>query len=125
MYMQIPVCWHWIHEPATRKPTVEVAHEAILREWERLREWLNASRADIRQERLIAQAADEWQTSNRDTSYLLTGSRLEQAEIWLKNTELAQTPREREFVQASMQHAHAQEQAETERKQTRDRFRDT
>ena len=45
------------HDPSTRRPTVEVAHEAILREWERLRWWLNESREDIRQERLIAQAA--------------------------------------------------------------------
>ena len=32
------------HEPETRQPTVEVAHEAILREWKQLREWLNQSR---------------------------------------------------------------------------------
>ncbi len=35
------------HDPATRSPTVEVAHEAILREWERLRKWLSESREDV------------------------------------------------------------------------------
>jgi serine/threonine protein kinase/energy-coupling factor transporter ATP-binding protein EcfA2 len=34
-------------DPGTRTPTVEVAHEALLREWERLRSWLNESREDI------------------------------------------------------------------------------
>jgi hypothetical protein len=29
------------HDLASRNPVVEVAHEAILREWERLRQWLN------------------------------------------------------------------------------------
>ena len=33
------------NDPATRAPTVEVAHEALLREWPRLREWLNETRA--------------------------------------------------------------------------------
>lgn len=35
-------------DPATREPTVEVAHEALLREWERLRNWLDESRDDVR-----------------------------------------------------------------------------
>src|SRR5262249_31139580 len=35
-------------DPITRGPTVEVAHEALLREWPRLRAWLEASRADVR-----------------------------------------------------------------------------
>ncbi len=29
------------HDPASRAPTIEVAHEALLREWERLRNWLS------------------------------------------------------------------------------------
>ena len=54
------------NDPATRTPTVEVAHEAILREWERLRAWLNESREDIRQQRIVAQAADAWKANRRD-----------------------------------------------------------
>jgi hypothetical protein len=45
-------------EPWTlRGATVEVAHEAILREWGRLREWLAESRADVRLQRQLALAA--------------------------------------------------------------------
>jgi DNA-binding CsgD family transcriptional regulator len=44
---------------ATRVPTVEVVHEALIHRWERLHEWIDASRADIRQQRLLAAAA-EW-----------------------------------------------------------------
>ena len=47
------------HDPATRSPTVEVAHEALLREWDRLRGWLNESREDIRLERQLSTAAEE------------------------------------------------------------------
>ena len=35
-------------DPATREPTVEVAHEALLREWPRLREWIEADRDRLR-----------------------------------------------------------------------------
>src|SRR5262249_60878682 len=46
-------------DPQTRGPTVEVAHEALLREWGRLRAWLEASREDLRVQRRLGQAATE------------------------------------------------------------------
>src|SRR5690606_5782010 len=88
------------HDPETRQPTVEVAHEAILREWDRLRQWLNESRADIRQERALARAAVEWNAHNQDMSFLLRGARLEQAEKWQQETALILSPLEREFIAA-------------------------
>src|SRR5262249_37077710 len=60
-------------DPTTREPTIEVAHEALIRQWNRLREWLNTSRADVRQERLLAAAAVEWRAANCDPSFLLSG----------------------------------------------------
>ena len=45
------------HEPATREPTIEVAHEALIREWDRLNGWLDESRADVRLQRLLGAAA--------------------------------------------------------------------
>ena len=41
-------------DPATRRPTVEVAHEAILACWVRLSAWLEESRDDLRQRRILA-----------------------------------------------------------------------
>jgi WD40 repeat protein/serine/threonine protein kinase len=103
------------HDPATRKPIVEVAHEAILREWDRLRIWLNASRDDIRQERTVAQAADDWQAHHQDTSYVLRGSRLEQVEKWYETSELVLTPLEREFIEASIAQRETETQVEMKR----------
>ncbi len=103
------------YDPSTRRPTVEVAHEAILREWDRLRQWLNDTRDDIRQERIIAQASEAWHNNDRDRSYLLTGTRLEQVATWCEQTELALTPLESEFIQASVEEAKKLEIAETER----------
>lgn len=103
------------HDPETRQPTVEVAHEAILREWDTLRQWLNESRDDIRQERLVSRAADEWEQHNRDDSYLLRGARLEQAEKWQQSTELVLTPLERTFINSSISYREREQQTETAR----------
>jgi hypothetical protein len=53
-------------DPISHGPTVEVAHEALLRAWPRLREWLAASRASVRLQRQLAAAALEWESSQHD-----------------------------------------------------------
>ena len=90
------------NDPITRGPTVEVAHEAVLREWTRLREWLNESRADLRLQRQLANAAHEWEHAERDESFLLTGAHLAQFDGWSQTTGLALTQHERDFLNASM-----------------------
>jgi DNA-binding CsgD family transcriptional regulator/ABC-type sugar transport system substrate-binding protein len=103
------------YDPATRTPTVELAHEAILREWGRLRVWLDESRADMRLQRLLAHAATEWQKAGGDTSFLLTGSRLAQFEEWAADTSLALTAAERAYLQESVAEKKRQTALETER----------
>lgn len=103
------------HDPETRQPTVEVAHEAILREWDRLRQWLNESRDDIRQEQALARAAQEWKQHNQDISYLLRGARLEQIETWHQTTDLALTPLEQSYIAESLQQRETETQAEIAR----------
>ncbi|MGD8753991.1 MAG: protein kinase, partial [Anaerolineales bacterium] len=90
------------HDPATRRPTVEVAHEALLREWDRLREWLDESRADIRLQRQLARAANEWSEAEGDSSFLLRGARLEQFETWRRITGLALTQLEEDYLKVSL-----------------------
>jgi WD40 repeat protein/serine/threonine protein kinase/energy-coupling factor transporter ATP-binding protein EcfA2 len=103
------------HDPLTRSPTVEVAHEALLQEWERLREWLNTSRADVRLQRQLAAHAAEWDRAQHDVSYLLRGSRLKQFERWSAETELALTPGERAYLDASVDEHDRQAHLERER----------
>ncbi len=89
-------------DPITRGATIEVAHEALLREWTRLREWLNESRSDVRTQRQLAMATNEWNNAKQDTSFLLSGARLEQFEGWASNTTIALTQNERAFLSASV-----------------------
>src|SRR6266545_4555794 len=86
-------------DPLTRGPTVEVAHEALLSEWERLRIWISERREDLLLERRLADAIDEWDRAGKDPSYLLTGGRLEQFATWAGTTDLALTTAERDYLQ--------------------------
>ncbi|MBI5960258.1 MAG: WD40 repeat domain-containing protein [Chloroflexi bacterium] len=105
------------HDPATRSPTVEMAHEAILHEWERLRGWLDTSRLDIRQQRLLAAAASDWHKANQDSSYLLRGARLDQFAAWAADAPIALTTRERSFLDASLDQQSHEAESERERQQ--------
>ena len=69
-------------DPQTGTPTVELAHEAMLTAWPRLHRWIDASRDDLRAQHRLAAAARDWNEADQDPSFLLSGSRLEQAEAW-------------------------------------------
>ena len=86
----------------TGAPTIELAHEAILTAWPRLHRWIDVAREDLRTERRVAAAAREWAESDRDPSFLLSGSRLDQADVWRAGSGIAVTPEEREFLDASL-----------------------
>jgi len=104
-------------DPITREPTVEVAHEALLREWGRLRDWLVESREDIRQQRLLADATAQWAGAGQDASYLLRGNRLERFADWADQTNLALTEMERRYLEASRLARTARQIAEEKRRQ--------
>jgi WD40 repeat protein len=55
---------------------VEVAHEALIREWPRLRAWLAEDRDRVRVHRRLTEAAAEWADNGRDPSCLYGGARL-------------------------------------------------
>ncbi|MEQ8674240.1 MAG: protein kinase [Aggregatilineales bacterium] len=90
------------NDPTTRTPTVEVAHEALIRRWMRLREWINESRDALREQRKLATATGEWVTGERKTTYLATGARLSQFEDLLNSRTLALSEDERAFILASV-----------------------
>jgi WD40 repeat protein/DNA-binding SARP family transcriptional activator len=89
-------------DPSTREPTVEVAHEALLGAWERLSGWIDRAREDMRMHRRLSNAASEWQSSSREPSFLLAGSRLDQFEAWGSGTSLALGLGERGYLTASI-----------------------
>lgn len=90
-------------DPITRSPTTEVAHEALIREWKRLRTWLDEGREDVRFQRLLSAASAEWDNSNRERSFLLRGGRLAQFEEWIGRSTIMLTRLDQEYLNASIE----------------------
>jgi WD40 repeat protein/tRNA A-37 threonylcarbamoyl transferase component Bud32 len=78
--------------------SVEVAHEALLREWPRLREWIAEDAEWRRLRRHITQAASDWHAAGRDAGELYRGARLAAALDWAADHALDLNELEREFV---------------------------
>jgi hypothetical protein len=78
--------------------SAQVAHEALIREWPRLREWLDEDRAGARLHRELGHAARLWDAGGREASDLYRGARLAAAREL--PAELNET--ERAFVEASV-----------------------
>jgi WD40 repeat protein/class 3 adenylate cyclase len=85
----------------TSEGTVEVAHEALLREWPRLQDWLEEDRAGQRLRAHLIDAAKEWDGSGRDVGELYRGARLSTALDWTADHNLELNELERAFLGAS------------------------
>lgn len=90
------------NDPVTRDPTVEVAHEALIRQWQRLRGWLDDNRDDVRVQQRLAQATQEWLRSGRDASFLASGTRLQQFQTLLEAGNLTLSDEEKAYTHASL-----------------------
>jgi len=96
--------------------TVEVSHEALIREWDRLGAWLHEARDDIRRQQTISADAAAWERHDQSADYLYRGSVLLEAEIWAeRNTPSA---REAAFL-AAARSEHARQIAEEGDRQAR------
>lgn len=90
-------------DEASGKETVEVAHEALIQHWARLRQWLDADREFLTWRERLEAALGEWErTSRKDAGTLLRGAPLAEAEHWLSERADDLTEDERTYIQASV-----------------------
>jgi formylglycine-generating enzyme required for sulfatase activity/energy-coupling factor transporter ATP-binding protein EcfA2 len=85
----------------TSQEEAEVAHEALIREWPTLRQWLEDNRAELRLHRRLTEAAQEWNSRGRDPAELYRGNRLAQVGNWSKEHAAGFSSLEKEFLAAS------------------------
>jgi len=89
-------------DPVTRGPTVEISHEALLTEWAKLREWIEAARDDLRIHRHLAVEMNAWLAADKSGDFLLQGGRLDSIAAWSDTTTMGLRPHEHEFLDASL-----------------------
>jgi DNA-binding SARP family transcriptional activator/WD40 repeat protein/energy-coupling factor transporter ATP-binding protein EcfA2 len=87
---------------------LEVAHEALVRAWPRLRAWLEEDVDGQRVLRHLADAAQSWQAMGRPDSELYRGVRLAQALDWRERTAPDLAGLEEDFLHASRAHVAAE-----------------
>ncbi|GAB3160208.1 hypothetical protein GCM10027258_75150 [Amycolatopsis stemonae] len=95
----------------------EIAHEALIRSWPRLQDWLAEDREGHRLHRQLAEATDLWESLDRDAGSLYRGTRLGLATEWAARSPGALTGRERAFLEAGR--AQATAEADAVRRRTR------
>src|SRR6266487_946165 len=79
--------------------TIEVSHEALIREWTRLADWLREAREDIHLQQTISEDVAEWERRSMPRDRLYRGSQLKEANTWARRNVPSQ--QEIAFLQAS------------------------
>ena len=95
--------------------SIEVAHEALVRAWPRLRAWLDEDTAGQRILRHLAVAADGWESLGRPDSELYRGARLDAALEYRDEHRPDLTAVETEFLDASSGRAETEARTLAER----------
>ncbi len=86
--------------------SAEVAHEALIREWQRLADWLTQDRDGLRLHRHLTEATREWEALRRDGGALYRGARLAQAQEWAAANATHLNEAERTFLAAAVEQEH-------------------
>ncbi len=96
----------------TDEETVEVAHEALIRKWGRLRQLLDKDRAFLLWRQRLRLRLDEYERTDRDAGALLSGALLTEARKFLHERSEDLHADEREYIAASDRAQREREQAE-------------
>ncbi len=107
----------------TGAATVEIAHDALLEAWRRLRAWVEEARDDLRRRAGLASAVAEWRAADRDPDYLLVGARLASYEQWAATAVLRLTTGEQSYLAASTARRDHEQAAEDARRREEARLR--
>ncbi len=85
-------------------PQIEVAHEALLRSWDRLAEWINTVQADLLLLRQLRHAAREWADNGFAADYLWLGERSNEVQKMLARLNPQLDDTERCFAKPESEH---------------------
>jgi len=101
-----------------KQELVDVAHEALIRTWPKVQDWLKDERENTRLIGQLHQALQEWQQHEKATDYLFRGLQLERFETLLASSYRESLTRsEKEFLDACIAAREAVKRAEIERVQ--------
>ena len=86
----------------TGEETVEIVHEALIRCWKRLRNWIQVDGEFRLWQEQLRSAMQQWEKSDRDDGSLLRGKFLRDADYWQHCRDEELSSQEKRFIQASL-----------------------
>jgi alpha-glucoside transport system substrate-binding protein len=89
-------------DPASRAPTVEIAHETLIGAWSRLGGWIDEARADLRARARLTTATAEWVDEGENQDFLLAGASLDRYQTWVDDPPVRLTAEEKQFLEAGL-----------------------
>jgi formylglycine-generating enzyme required for sulfatase activity/energy-coupling factor transporter ATP-binding protein EcfA2 len=95
--------------------TVEVSHEALIRQWQRVQGWLNEDREFLLWRDRLRVRVSERQHNPHDEGTLLHGAPLVEAERWLSHKGVLLTDKEQDYIRDSAAAYERAVQAERQR----------
>jgi WD40 repeat protein/serine/threonine protein kinase len=101
----------------SRLPTVEVAHEALIRSWHRLQGWLRDNEDALRLQERLSVEVEQWEEAKEDFSFLPSGLRLEQYKTLINHETAVLTNREQGFLDEAIELENQHELARHRRQQ--------
>jgi WD40 repeat protein len=92
----------------SKTETVELVHEALIREWKQLRKWMSKNRDFRTWQESLRSAQKQWETTKKgenkeDDGALLRGALLAEAEKWLNERPLELADAEKSFIKSSIE----------------------
>lgn len=102
-------------DPVSRGPTVEISHEALLKEWGTFRDWIEEARSDLLAHRHLAAAIREWTQAGQSRAYLLSDGRLEKTLAWAQTTSVRLTQAETDYLERSSAESESRRTIESDR----------
>jgi WD domain, G-beta repeat len=85
-------------ETGTGTISVEVAHEVLIRNWERLRRWLNEDREFLLWRQRLSGLLTEWRRAQESVEAVVRGPLLTEAQKWFDQRSQDLSDQERKFI---------------------------
>jgi len=96
----------------TKVETVEIIHEALIKNWRRLRQWMQNDGEFRRWQEQLRAVMRQWDNSNQDTGALLRGKPLIDAQEWLMQRQEQMSATELDFINLSLELRNREHQAQ-------------
>ena len=107
------------HDTRSERRTVEIIHDALLREWAQLRKWLEEDRGFLKWHQKLEDITKEWVATSYDKGKLLRGGALTDAEQWLEGRKADLSQEQQAFIIASQEQRAQEEQFRREADQNK------